>query len=223
MVHLPGLGRALGHRLEHRLGIDLGAVGEVDRLGQTLQGPGDADLIDHLGELAGARPPDPLDRLGVGRDHRPDAVNGRLLPSDHDGELAGLGARLAARHRGVHEPAAELPRPAGRLTRELGRSGGVVDDHAALGHGRQRLVHHLAHVVVIADAEQHHLAARDGLGDGRAGASAMRSGPAPGLFRRTVEHRDLMARGLQVPGHGKAHHPETDECELHVLASETTS
>ena len=39
ILHLPGLGRTLGDRRQHLVGVEAGALGEVDRLGQRLQQP----------------------------------------------------------------------------------------------------------------------------------------------------------------------------------------
>ena len=61
--------------------------------------------------------------------------------------------------------------------------------------------------------------AADGLGvgvDHRRGAPAMLLHPAPRLFRRAVEHRDLVPGGLQVRGHREAHHAQANERQLHL-------
>src|SRR2546430_14927711 len=55
VLHLPGLRRALGDDANHLLDLELVALRERDRFGETLRDAGDADLVDHLGELAGAR------------------------------------------------------------------------------------------------------------------------------------------------------------------------
>ena len=52
VLHLPGLRRALGDRVDHLLDVEAGALGEMQRLGETLNQSADADLVDHLGELA---------------------------------------------------------------------------------------------------------------------------------------------------------------------------
>ena len=51
IVHLPGLRRALADHVEDLLDVEPGAHGEVDALGESLHQAGDADLVDHLGQL----------------------------------------------------------------------------------------------------------------------------------------------------------------------------
>ena len=42
----------VAHHLDHLLDIESGLLAEMDALGQPLHEAGDADLVDHLGELA---------------------------------------------------------------------------------------------------------------------------------------------------------------------------
>ena len=55
VFHLPGLRGALRDRGDQLLDIETGLLREMQPLRQTLDQPRDADLVDHLGELAGAR------------------------------------------------------------------------------------------------------------------------------------------------------------------------
>ena len=55
VFHLPGLGGALGDDVDHQLGVEPRLEGEVETLRQPLDEAGDAQLVDHLGQLAGAR------------------------------------------------------------------------------------------------------------------------------------------------------------------------
>ncbi len=57
VLHLPGAGRALGDDLDDLLDVEAGALAEMDAFGQPLDEAGDADLVDHLGQLAGAGGP----------------------------------------------------------------------------------------------------------------------------------------------------------------------
>ena len=141
--------------------------GEVHRLGQALDHAGDADLVDHLGQLPGPGRPHQAHGLGIGRQHRLDPGEGRGVAARHDRQLAVLGARLSARHRGVDEGPPAAGRQRRHLARHRGRGGGVVDDHGALGQMRQGLAHHLAHVVVIAHAQDEQLGPRRRPGHGR--------------------------------------------------------
>jgi hypothetical protein len=79
----------------------------------------------------------PSDRLGVGVDHRRRARHGLFVAAQHDGQLAALGPGLAAGDGGVDEPAADAARLLGRLARQPGGGGGVVDHDPAGGHGGQ--------------------------------------------------------------------------------------
>ena len=55
VLHLPALRRALGDHLHHRLDVQARGAGEAEAFRQALHHAGDADLVDHLGELARAR------------------------------------------------------------------------------------------------------------------------------------------------------------------------
>jgi hypothetical protein len=52
IVHLPALRGALADDVEHQFHVQAGCQPEVHAFGQALQQPGNADLIDHLGESA---------------------------------------------------------------------------------------------------------------------------------------------------------------------------
>ena len=96
--------------------------------------PADADLIDHLGELARARWPDQVDGTGIGVDHRLGFAELRRIAADHHRERAVLGARLAARHRARRaQPAPRLLGGRMQLAGDLGRRRGVVDRTPRLG------------------------------------------------------------------------------------------
>ncbi len=97
--------------------------GEVKALGQALHETGDADLVDHLGELAGARTAEAAAGAGEGHDHRLGAGEVTLLAAAHDGEHAILGAGLATGDRRIDEAEAEGLGLGLKLTRDIGRSG----------------------------------------------------------------------------------------------------
>ncbi len=220
VLHLPGLGRALGDGGEHLVHVEAGLQAEVERLGQPLNDPRDAELIDHLGELPGARGADQVRRPGITIDHGLGALEVGRLAAAHDRQHAVLGARLAARDGRVDGADATLRAEAQELAGDNGRSRGVVDEEAAGGETGEdpRLAQdHGAQVVVVADAGEGHLGAF-----GR-GARARRAPPAvPSVFRDpgfglgfcTVIDRNVVAGGGDVPGHGIAHHAETDEGDL---------
>ena len=110
-VNLPqGDGATALHWAAHRndldaatLLIEAGADVEVQPLGQGLHHPGDADLVDHLGELAGPGRTHQGDRLAVAFYRRPGALEGRRVAADHDRQSPVLGPGLAAGDRRVEE------------------------------------------------------------------------------------------------------------------------
>ena len=52
VLHLPGLRGALGDGGDEFFNVELGLLREVQRLGETLDDAGDANLVRHFGELA---------------------------------------------------------------------------------------------------------------------------------------------------------------------------
>jgi hypothetical protein len=56
------------------------------RLGQALHEAGDADLVDHLGQLPGAAGAQQGDRGEKAMRHRLHALEGRRVAAAHDGE-----------------------------------------------------------------------------------------------------------------------------------------
>ena len=100
---------------------------------KRLHQPGDADLVDHLRQLAGARPrPSASRRARSARAPARPASNTVRVAADHDRQLAVLGARLAAGHRRVEERDAARLRRALHLARDFGRRGRVVDENRAV-------------------------------------------------------------------------------------------
>jgi hypothetical protein len=154
---------------------------------------------------------------GIGIDHRLGAVVSGLLAADHDRQLALLGPGLSAGDRRIEEVDAGLFGLFGDLAGELGRGGRMVDQHRALPYARQharRPVEHAAHVVVVADADKDEIRTLRRLGRRGAALTLVLGDPGLGARRRAVEDRHLMALGPQMPGHGIAHHAQTDECRL---------
>ena len=64
--------------LDHLLDVEPGLLAEMHALGQALHEAGDADLVDHLGQLAGAGRAHQPDHAGIGVDHRLGLVEDRL-------------------------------------------------------------------------------------------------------------------------------------------------
>ena len=115
VLHLPGAGRALGDDVDHLLDVEPGLLAEMDAFGQSLDEAGDADLVDHLGELAGAGRAHQPDHAGIGVDDRPALSKSACVAADHHGQHAVLGAGLAAGDRRVEKAEAALRRPVRRV------------------------------------------------------------------------------------------------------------
>ena len=218
VLHLPRLRGTLGDDVDYPLAIEAGAHSEIEPLGETLHDAGDADLIDHLGELAAARGPHQRYRSAVVRHHRFSRLERVRVAADHDGELAVLCTRLTARDRRIQEGDTFRFRCAMKLARNLRRGRGVVRedgallhaDEGALGRGRD-----LAHVMVVAHTHENDVGA---LGRGcrrLLEAAAILAGPGLRLRSGAVIDRDLVAVLLEMTGHRIAHHAETQECQLH--------
>jgi hypothetical protein len=136
----------------------------------------DADLVDHLGQLAAARRPEEHDGARVAVDHRLRLLEMRRFAAAHDGQHAVFRPRLPAGDRRIDE-ADTLLRGQGRdLAGDVGRGRGVVDQHRALGHAGQGAViaeDDRAEVLVVADAGENQLRALDRLARRFGQASAM--------------------------------------------------
>src|SRR5262249_52771302 len=106
VVHLPGLRRPLANDLNGGIWIKSGAPGEMKAFGKALQKPGNADLIDHFGNLAASSRTHQPACTGVCADYRPGPLKILLCAAAHDAERAVFGPRLAARNRRVDEACA---------------------------------------------------------------------------------------------------------------------
>ena len=191
---------------------------EVQRLGEALHKAGDADLVDHLGELAGAGRAQQIAGACVGRDHLFGLREGLGVAAAHHREHAVLGAGLAAGDRRIDEVEAALFRFGVQFPRNRSRCRGVVDHDRAFAHACEHAVgteHDFAQIVVIADAGHHEVLARGcRLRRRRAFAAVLRD-PFFGFGRGAVVHRDLVAAlGLEMPRHREAHHAKSDKCDL---------
>ena len=194
-------------------------------LGQPLQHAGDANLIHHLGELAGTDTAHAPHSAGVAAKHWLGGRERRGVATHHDRELAVLRARLATTHRRVEKPAATLRRGRRELLGEFRGRGGVIDEDGtgfqAGEHtvGRQR---HAPHIGVIANAQAHDVGIGGGRGRGGGRGANVFSKPSLGAYGRAVVHAHRVAGGGQVPRHRIAHHAEADEGHLSFLAHRCT-
>ena len=161
----------------------------MNALGQALHQTGDADLVDHLGQLPRAGRAEQLAHAGIRRDHLLGAAIGVGIAAAHHGQHAVLGPGLAAGDGSVDEVEAALLRLGMELARDLGRSRGVVNEHRALVHAVERAVgpeRDLAQIVIIADAAHDEVLARGGRFGRRRAEAAVPSDPLFRLGRGTV-------------------------------------
>ena len=224
VVHLPGLRRALADDIQHLPHVQTGHFTEVDGLGQPLHQAGDADLVDHLGQLSGAHIAHAGDGLRVGHRDRAHPFHIGLGAAAHDGEAAFLGARLSTRDRGIDEVQAMRTGRRIQLAADLGRGRGVVHVERAGLHADKGAVfaqHHAAQVVVIAHAREHDVGVLRGLTRGKGqtvatgGSVAFDLGqPAFCFGRGAVVHADRMSGLCQMACHRIAHHAQAQEGDL---------
>ena len=162
---MPRTCRALRDHFDEFVGVEPGGDRQVQAFAQPLHHAGDADLVDHLGELTRARIAEPLADFCVTHEHRVGPIEHLLVVGPaHHRELAVLGPGLPARHRSIDEADAAFGARLGQFARERGRGSGVVDDDSTFGDAGKHTVvavDHRTNIVVGADA--HH----DDLGVGR--------------------------------------------------------
>ena len=122
---------------------------------EALNQAGDADLVDHLGQLAGARGPEPLAHACIGGDHRLGAGIGVFAAAAHHRQHAVFRAGLSAGHRRIDEFEAGLGGGGVEFAGDLGRGRGVVDEGGAFLHAGKSAIgadRDGAEVVIVADA-----------------------------------------------------------------------
>ena len=185
-----------------QLRVQADALGEVHALGKTLDEPGDTDLVDHLGQLAGPRRAQQGDRPGIAVDDRLHGLEYLLLPAHHHGQDAVLGARLAAGDRAVEEVQAALPGDGIQLPGDFRRRRGVIHEHAAGLHAREDPVFadaDGAHVVVVADTREDDVRIPGRLGGCRGRAPGKLPEPPCGCTRSPGGRRWPGARPCENP------------------------
>jgi len=186
----------------------------MQRLGQPLQQAADADLVDHLGQLPAAGLAHQTDHPRIGGNDRLGAGKGLRLATHHDCQHAILGTGLTTGYRRIekcHPASCGLLR---QLPRHPGRSGRVIDQHAALRHAGQSALltqYHTAQVIVVANAGHHELRTAGRFGRRRRVPARKLRHPAFGLRRAAVIHADFVSLTLQMPSHRIAHHAKPDK------------
>ncbi len=94
VAHLPGTGGAGRNGAEHQAGVEIGAFGEMQGLGNALDRAGDGDLIAHFSGLTSSGFAQVGDRLGIGFEQFDNVVEAAFGTAGHDRQLAVDGAGL---------------------------------------------------------------------------------------------------------------------------------
>ena len=187
----------------------------MDPLRKALDEPGNADLVDHLGELAGPDRPHQSDHAGIGLDHRLGAIEDGLVAAAHDREDAILRACLAAGDGCVDEVDALGLGGVGKLAGDFGAGSGIVDQNGAslhAGSGAGVSERDGAEVIIIADAGEDEVGVPGGFGGSGGGAPTMFLRPFLRLGSGAVVDSDVVAAlFLEMPGHRETHYAQTDE------------
>ena len=158
VVELPALRCAFANDVKHLVHVQPGLLAKGDGLRQTLHEAGNANLVHHLGQLAGAALARAGDGFGKRHGHGLSRVKSRSVAATHDREQAVLGTRLTTRYRGVDKVQAQVFGRAIQLTRHAGRRRGVVHKDRAGRHAGKGAVgaqRHLAQVGVVAHTAKH--------------------------------------------------------------------
>ena len=196
----------------------LGLLGEVQRFGQPLHDAGDANLVHHLGELAGAGRAHQVAGARISGDHLLGPRKRLRLAAAHHREHAVLGAGLAAGDRRIDEIEAAPFGFGVQFARDLRRRGGVIDEDRALARAGEHAVlaeHHFAQVVVVADAGHDEILAFGRLPRRRRALAAELRDPFVGLGGGAVIDGDVVAAlGLQMAGHRVTHDAQADKRHL---------
>ena len=161
--HLPRSGGTALNDINHRFAVQSGLLREQHRFGQALHQSRDADLVNHLGQLARTHVTHPARNLGEGSHYRLGPIIVVLRAAAHDDQLAILRARLSAADRRVDPGDALLGRRRRQFACHLGGYGRVIDEQRPFRHAREGPVvaqADTAQIVVIADAGHHDVATR---------------------------------------------------------------
>jgi hypothetical protein len=183
---------------------------------------GDANLVDHLGELARTGRAHEIAGARVGRDHFLGARERLSIAAAHHRERAIFGAGLAARDRGVNEVEAAFFRLGVKFARDCSRSSRVIDQNGALLHAGEsalRAQHHLAQIIVIADASHDEVLAFCTLFRCWRSLAAILCDPLVGLGGRAIVDSDVVpAFVLEVPRHRVTHDAKPEKRHLRHCA-----
>ncbi len=104
-----------------------------------------------------------------------------------------------------------------KLSRDVGRGGGVVDENGAGAHAGEGAFgpeNDGAQIVVVADAGEDEFAALGRLARARRACPAVLGDPLLRFRRRAVVDDDPVAMGLQVARHRIAHDSQSEKRDL---------
>ena len=219
VLHLPGAGGALGDHVEHRLDVEPGLLAEMDALGESLDEPGDADLVDHLGELARRRPVPAAGRRG----HKLMITGSALAKTSASPPHMTVSTPFSAPAWPPETGASMKPAPCSFAAACSSRATSAeavvwstkIAPWPSPANAPSGPMVTCAQVVVVADAgEDESPALRRPPAGVAARVRRCCGDPCLGLGRGAVVDCDVMALGLEVPRHGAAHDPEPDETRL---------
>ena len=215
-LHGAGLARAAADHLADLLGIEPALLGERERVGHADHRRGERDLVGELGRLALAGPAETVHLGAEGLEHGTDRVDIALGRADDEGEGAGDGTALAARHGAVERVLAHGLGGLGDIAGELGRARRQVDEVGARLSGGEQAVPRqidLLDILGIPDHGEDHIGARGRVGGRiRPGRAAIDEGLR--LRARAVVDGHGVARVHDVPGDGCPHDAGADECDF---------
>ncbi|MCY1532168.1 hypothetical protein D9M68_674220 [compost metagenome] len=194
--------------------IEARALSEMQRFGQSLDEAGDADLVDHLGQLTATGRPHQAHHAGVSLDHRFGTRIHIRLAAHHHRQRTILRAGLTAGYRRIEKTQLQLVGPGRQLAGDIGRGRGVIDQYGSRRHAGKGAViaqHHAAQVMVIAHANHHQLGTLGRLARGGRTAAGKFGQPLRRLGRRAVIDTHLMPAARQMPRHRITHYAQPDK------------
>src|SRR5262249_49712877 len=184
-------------------------------LGKSLHKAGNADLIAHLGKLAGAPWPHQVASPCISRDDLFGPSEPLRVTPPHHGERTILCTGLAARHGGIDGIEAAVTGCGMKLASDLGRRRGVIDEHRVLRDPVKSAIlseGDLAKVVIVADTGHDEILTLGGGQGGGGGTPAELRHPFLGLGCGAIVHGNIVTTlGLEMTRHRVTHHAEPEK------------
>ena len=205
-----------GDGLQYLVAVEARCRSEGDCFGQSLQQACDRDLVDHLGQLSGARFTDMDDACGVMRHQWMRDCERLVAAAAHDRKLAAFRAGLPARYRCIDDMQPLRRAGLGEPLCEACRDRGMIDEQRACAYvaeGAMRAEAHCLEVIVGSDAGYDRIGIACGRGRCCGMASAIRFDPGTGLVHIPVMDDENVPGSREMPGDRSAHHAEPDESD----------